>query len=150
MNILACPLALRGGEVKNLKTILTTSSDVSFWKMLKNSIAHRKPRFLECILCTKTQHHRILQKSPIGFRLLTKPSLSFFYMWDMIKHPYLKKWPFLTAFKTTQYWGMPRLMIKNSPFSRRINASWFVSFCQSYFTKSKQYVSALPTEYSRL
>ena len=45
---------------------------------------------------------------------------------------------------------MPRPMIKNSPFSRRINGSWYVSFCQFYFTKSKQYVSTLPTEYTRL
>ena len=48
---------------------------------------------------TKVQHHIILQTSPIRFRLPTKPSLSFFYMWDMIKYPYLNKWPFLTALR---------------------------------------------------
>ena len=55
----------------------------------------------ECKLCTEAQPHRILQKSPIRFRLLTKPSLSFFYMCNMTKYPYLNKWPFLADFKTT-------------------------------------------------
>ena len=43
----------------------------------------------ECKLCTKAQHHRILQKSTI--RLLTKPSLSFFCVCYMIKYAYLNK-----------------------------------------------------------
>ena len=66
----------------------------------KSDRAPKVPIF-ECKWCTKAQHHRILQKCPIQFRLLTKPSLSFFYMWHMIKYPYLNKWPFPTAFKTT-------------------------------------------------
>ena len=96
----------------------------------------------ECKLCTKAQHHRILQKSPVRFRLLTKPSLSFFYMWHNIKYFYLNKWPFLTAFNC--HWGMPRPMIKNSPFSRRIKYSWYVSFCQSYLMKSRNCAQSIP------
>ena len=46
--------------------------------------------------------------------------------------------------------GMPRQMIKNSPFSRRMKVSWYASFYQSHSMKSRQYVSALPTEKTRL
>ena len=74
-----------------------------FSKIFENPIAHRVP-ICECKLCTKAQLHRILQKRPIRLRSLTKPALSFFYMWDMLIYPYLNKWPFLTAFKTTK-WG---------------------------------------------
>ena len=84
-----------------LKTILKTSSDIYFFEnFLKTDRATEVPVF-DCKLCTKARHHRILQKSPIRFRLLTKPSLSFFYMCDMIKYPYLNEWPFLAAFKST-------------------------------------------------
>ena len=41
------------------------------------------------------------------------------------------------------HWEMPRPMIENSPFPRRMKGSWSVSFCQSYFMKSKQYVSVI-------
>ena len=97
--------------------------------LFENPIAHRVP-ICECKFCTKAQLHRILQKSPIRLRSLTKPALSFFYMSDMLNYPYLNKWPFLTAFKTTN-WGMPRPMIKNIPFSRRINGSPYVSYCRA-------------------
>ena len=85
-----------------LKTILKTSGDIySFENFQKTDRTPKVPIF-GCKLCTKAQHHRILQKSPVRFcRLLTKPSPSFYYVWHMIKYPYLTKWPFLTVIETT-------------------------------------------------
>ena len=84
-----------------LKTILKTSGNIYFFEIFRKTDRAPQVPIFECKLCTKAQHHRILQKSQIRFRLLTKSSLSFFYMWHMIKCPYLNKWPFLTAFKAT-------------------------------------------------
>ena len=92
-----------------LKNILKTSSDINFFENFRKSDRAPEVPIFECKLCTKAQHHRILQKRPIGFRLLTEPSLSFFYMWDVIKYPYLNKLPFLTACKTTTWKCRDRL-----------------------------------------
>ena len=92
-----------------LKTILKTSRDIYFFENFRKSDRAPEVPIFEFKLCTKAPHHRILQKSPIGFRLLTEPSLSLFYMWDVIKYPYLNKWPFLTACKTTTWKCRDRL-----------------------------------------
>ena len=81
-----------------LKPILETSGNIYFFENFRKSDRAAEVPIFECKLCTKAQHRRILQKSPIRFRLLTKPSLSFFYMWHMKNYPYLSNWPFLTAF----------------------------------------------------
>ena len=84
------------------KTILKTSSDIYFSKCFENPIAHRKSRFSS----VNIMHESPTQKSPekaIRFRLLTKPSLPFFYMWDIIRYPYLGKLPFRAASKTTTF-----------------------------------------------
>ena len=78
-----------------LKTMLKTWSDIYFFENFRKIDRAPEVPIFECKLCTKAQH---LQKSPIRLRLLTKPSLSFIYMCDMIRYPYLNKWPFLTAF----------------------------------------------------
>ena len=117
-----------------LKPILETSGNIYFFENFRKSDRAAEVPIFECKLYTKAQHRRILQKSPIRFGLLTKPSLSFFYMWHMINYPYLSNWPFLTAFN--YHWGMPRPMIKNSQFLRQIKYFWYFSFCQSYFLKS--------------
>ena len=84
-----------------LKNILKTSSDIYLFEHFRKTDRAPEVPVFECKLCTKAQHHRILQKNPIRFRLITKPSLCFFYMCDMIKYPYLNKLPFRVAFKTT-------------------------------------------------
>ena len=63
-----------------LKTILKTSSDIYFFENFRKSDRAPEVPIFECKLCTKAQHHGILQEAPIRFILLAKPSLSFFYM----------------------------------------------------------------------
>ena len=48
------------------------------------------------------------------------------------------------------HWGMPRPMINNIPFSRRLNGSWYVSFCQSYISWSPSNVSQNCSQSTRL
>ena len=115
-----------------LKTILKTSSDIYFFENFRKIDRAPEVPVFECKLCTKAQHHRTLQKSPIRLRLLTKPSLSFIYMCDMIRYPYLNKWPFLTAFITTTWecrdrwskiahfrgeWNVPGMSLFTNPIS---------------------------------
>ena len=56
------------------------ASNIHIFEYFRKSERTPEVPIFECKLCTKVQHHRILQESPIRVRLLTKPSLSFVYM----------------------------------------------------------------------
>ena len=122
-----------------LKTILKTSGDMYFFKKFRAS--DRAPE--------------VMHESPTSQNYPGKPNsiqvthkaLSIFLLRVTHDKVSLSEQMTISHGFWNYHWGMPRPMIKNPPFSRRIKCSWYASFWQSYLTKSKRYVSALPTEY---